>query len=235
MAKILILEDSKESMLILESVLSHHDLHCFEKISEATNNIKSSQYDLIILDRHLPDGDATEIIPLIHKFQNNTAIFILTADDKLTTKIEGFQLGADDFISKPFIPLELKARVDAKVKKLSKVNLEKNKQKLVLQNLLEIDNETKSVFLTTRNTKEEIQLTKTEFEILHYLVSNDNLVKSREQILDFVFAGLSNTTDRTIDAHISKIRRKLDRASICLQSVHGYGYKFNSAAYKEAA
>tara|TARA_B100001063_G_scaffold108596_1_gene101277 strand:- start:14940 stop:15566 length:627 start_codon:yes stop_codon:yes gene_type:complete len=181
-------------------------------LSELENN---KNYDIVILDLMLPDIDGFDLFKKIKKVLD-IPVIISSARGDIGNKIHGFELGADDYLSKPYEPRELVLRVENIFKK----NLS---NKIKISNLI-IDQSTRSVSIDDF----EIDLTKIEFEILIFLVSNLNINTSREQILHATSLD-ENTKNRTIDTHISNLRYKIGDDSKdpkYIKSVWGHGYKF---------
>lgn len=179
--------------------------------------------DLIILDIMLPDADGFEICKYLkNKSQFSTIpIIILTAKSEEVDKVLGLELGADDYITKPFSPRELIARVKAVLRRF--VPFEET-EKIIIDDILEID-------LKKRQVKVEdkiVELTKTEFEILRVLSSKRGWVFTRNQILDSIWGEDIVVLDRTIDVHIKNLRDKIGKAGKFIKNVRGIGYKFDA-------
>ncbi len=176
-------------------------------IKAMNNNIP----DLILLDMMLPDIHGLDIIKEIreNKKWDNIDIIVISADHLLVTKLDSFDLGADDYIEKPFDILELTSRINARFRK-------KNKN-LSFENFI-LDNSKRAVL----KDKQIISLTEKEFEILSILLKNKNDVVSREDILNNIW-GTETIETRAIDVHIKTIRKKLDTDKI--QTIYGIGYK----------
>jgi two-component system phosphate regulon response regulator PhoB/two-component system alkaline phosphatase synthesis response regulator PhoP len=171
----------------------------------------------------LPDSDGFEICKYLKsKSQfSNVPIIILTAKNEEIDKVLGLELGADDYVTKPFSPRELVARVKAVLRRFLP---SEDTEKIIINDILEID-------LKKRQVKVEdkiVELTKTEFEILRILSSKKGWVFTRNQILDNIWGEEIIVLDRTIDVHIKNLRGKIGKAGKFIKNVRGIGYKFEA-------
>ncbi|MEO0092725.1 MAG: response regulator transcription factor [candidate division WOR-3 bacterium] len=176
--------------------------------------------DLVILDLMLPDIDGLEICKYL-KRQDKLAevpIIMLTAKSDETDKLLGLELGADDYVTKPFSPKELVARVKAVLRRKTPKTETK---KIEIANILVIDNQKFEVFVENK----KIELTPTEFKILQLLASKIGWVYNREQILDYLWGQEKVVLDRTVDVHIKNLRTKLGKAGKFIKNIRGVGYK----------
>jgi DNA-binding response OmpR family regulator len=178
--------------------------------------------DLIILDLMLPDMDGLEICKRLKKTERTAAIpiLILTAKGDETDVVLGLELGADDYMVKPFSPKELVARIHAILRR-PKITAAESGGKWRIGDILEIDDRQHVVRVAAR----KIEVTATEFAILKVLVRNPGWVFSREQLLDRIWGDDKASLDRTIDVHIKNLRDKLGEAGRLIKSVRGVGYK----------
>ena len=178
--------------------------------------------DLIILDIMLPDSDGLEICKAIRSHQElgHVPVIFLTARASETDRIVGLELGANDYIVKPFFVRELIARIKIHFRGQPAVS------KLSKSGELELDRARCRVHLSG----EELSLTATEFRLLEFLMSRPGVVFSREQLLDAVWGHDRAVTDRTVDVYILRLRQKIetDEAHPFIRSVRGFGYSFNS-------
>ncbi|MES2857507.1 MAG: response regulator transcription factor, partial [Bdellovibrionota bacterium] len=152
-------------------------------------------------------------------------IVFLTAKTSISDKVLGFQLGADDFITKPFDQLELKARVDSKIRRLER---DKRESDIVRVGDLEINKSSQKAVVTTDGNTTELDLTPLEFKLLLLLANKPNHVFSRDEILNTVWGESIHVYSRSVDTHISKLRKKLDSYSGLIESVHGSGYRIGA-------
>jgi DNA-binding response OmpR family regulator len=176
--------------------------------------------DLIILDLMLPDADGLEICKYLKKEDkfSSIPIIMLTAKGDEIDKVLGLELGADDYVTKPFSPKELVARVKAVLRRRQKVE---ESGKLDVAGILIIDTEKYEVFVEGKR----VELTSTEFRILKLLLSKKSKVFSRDDILDYLWGHEKIVLDRTIDVHIKHLRDKLGKAGRFIKNIRGVGYK----------
>lgn len=220
---ILIIEDSKPEQVIYHHLLSaEYEVTTFESWVEAQSALLNNKFDLVILDIVLPGHDGYEICQKLRntKKTQSLPIMFVTAKRTLPDQLAAFSLGADDFLSKPVNPLELKARIYAKLR-----NFKKQNAATIINGQIEIDPKSRRVSVYQNGQKSPVKLTKHEFEILHYFAQHPDQVFSRQQILDHVWGATVSVTDRTIDSHISKLRKKLGTAGDAIEAVHGTGYR----------
>jgi DNA-binding response OmpR family regulator len=185
--------------------------------------LKQKTPDLIILDIMLPDEGGFEVCKYLKRDDRYMAIpiIILSARNEETDKILGLELGADDYVSKPFSPGELVARVKAVLRR-KKTKVE-DKRIIINENLI-IELDKYRVFIDDK----EIPLTSTEFKILKLFATKQGWVFNREQILDYLWGNEKAVLDRTIDVHVKNLREKLGRKGYLIRNVRGIGYKLES-------
>lgn len=179
---------------------------------EALSKIQEEDFALVILDVMLPSVDGFEIIKKIDT-RNNSIIF-LTARNELKDKLKGLKEGADDYMTKPFEPLELLARVEAVIRRNKTYDEILNFKHIVL-------NESKRVIIINDR---EVELTPKEFELFVYLLKNKNIAISRTQLIEQIWGYDFEGETRTIDMHIQKIRKKLDLKEN-LKTIYKFGYR----------
>ena len=220
--KILIIEDDENIVEMIEYNLNKEGFITSVARSgeESIKKISSVKPDLILLDLMLPDMDGFEVCRQIKK-NNDTChipIIMLTAKSEEIDKVTGLELGADDYVTKPFSIKELVTRI--------KVRLRGNIKNIVTEKLargiISIDSEKHKVFVSGK----EIFLTSTEFKILKFMAERPGVVFSRDRLLDAVFGYESAVYDRTVDVHIKSLRKKLDKARDYVETVRGIGYRF---------
>ncbi|MCX5808752.1 MAG: response regulator transcription factor [Proteobacteria bacterium] len=176
--------------------------------------------DLIILDLMLPDMDGFEVCKFLKGQDKYTSIpiIMLTARAEETEKVLGLELGADDYVTKPFSPRELVARVKAVLRR----NIPKEETKRIkIGDILVLDTEKYEVEVEGKR----IELTTTEFKILQILSTKKGWVFSRDKILQHLWGDDKMVIDRTVDVHIKHLREKLGKASIFIKNIRGVGYK----------
>jgi two-component system phosphate regulon response regulator PhoB/two-component system alkaline phosphatase synthesis response regulator PhoP len=192
----------------------------FEKADDFWRFLHLSKPDLIVLDLMLPDADGLDVCKLLRKNDSYSSIpiIMLTAKGEETDRVLGLELGADDYVTKPFSPRELVARVKAVLRREIKPEGGEIQN---IAGIIRIDPGKHEVKLKG----EVIDLTSTEFRILHLLASKKGWVFSRDQILDHLWGQEKAVLDRTIDVHIKHLREKLGEAAHLIKNVRGVGYK----------
>ena len=222
--KILIIEDEPDIRKTLEYNISRegYEVISASSLSEARQNLDSSSFSLLLLDLMLPDGSGLDLFRELKqdKSKSSMPVIILTAKDDEVDKVVGFELGADDYVTKPFSVRELILRVKAVLKRgVSKSdNVEVQRQ----FGELKIDVDSHEVFVND----EQISLTALEFKLLRQLVDRRGRVQSRDQLLSDVWGYSSDVTTRTVDTHIKRLREKLGDMGKYVQTIRGVGYKF---------
>lgn len=224
MNSILIIEDEQSVSDVLKAYLEKegYKVYSSSKGLKGIEIFKSNDFDLVILDLMLPDISGEEICKIIRQ-TSNVHIFMLTAKAALNDRIEGLNIGADEYLIKPFSPRELTARVNALFRRL---NEEKEVSNFTFDdgNLI-IDYEKRMV----KVKGQEVPFTPNEFDLLYFLIVNKGKVLSREQIIDKVFGMDFEGYDRTIDVHIKNIRKKIEKDTKnpkYIITVMKVGYKF---------
>ena len=223
--KILIIEDEPDIRKTLEYNISRegYKVVSVSSLSEGKEQINSSDFSLILLDLMLPDGSGLDLCREIKsdKDKSSTPIIILTAKDDEVDKVVGFELGADDYVTKPFSIRELILRIKAILKRG-----ESKKETLEVQRQfgeLTMDVDSHEVLVNS----EQIILTALEFRLLRQLVDRRGRVQSREQLLSDVWGYSAEVTTRTVDTHIKRLREKLGTMGKYVQTIRGVGYKFS--------
>lgn len=193
----------------------------FPSAEDFFDSIGKKVPDIILLDLMLPDADGFEICKYLKKKDEfaSVPIIMLTAKGEETDKILGLELGADDYVTKPFSPKELVARVKAVLRRQHK---EEIPDKIVIGNFLMIFPKKHEAFVEG----DRIDLTTTEFKILLLLASKKGWVFTRDQILDYLWGREKAVLDRTVDVHIRHLRDKLGKAGGLIKNIRGVGYKF---------
>ena len=222
--KILVIEDEPDIRRNLEYNLSREGFSVSgaASISEAKLILNSDFFNLILLDLMLPDGSGLDLCKSIKSDAKteSTPIIILTAKDDEVDKVVGFELGADDYVTKPFSVRELILRVKAVLKRGTKKReiVEVERQFADLK----IDVDSHEVHVDDK----KINLTALEFRLLRQLVDRRGRVQSRDQLLSDVWGYSSEVTTRTVDTHVKRLREKLGPMGKYVQTIRGVGYKF---------
>jgi two-component system, OmpR family, response regulator ResD len=219
--KILIVDDDENICEVINMYLENagYDTCIVHNGKEALEKFRSYNPDLILLDIMLPYIDGIDVLKTIRK-ESEIPVILLTAKGETFDKVLGLELGADDYIVKPFEPKEMVARVKAVLRRYSAdIN---NKETLSFENLT-IDVNSYIVIFKDN----EIKMPPKEFELLHYLALNKNKVFTREQLLCEVWGYDYPGDSRTVDVHVKRLREKLQGESTWqIETVWGVGYKF---------
>jgi DNA-binding response OmpR family regulator len=221
--KILIVDDDCDICEILSFNLKHegYEVDTVHSAEEALK-ILSPEYCLILLDVMMSQMSGYQMAEKLRRNGNNTSIIFLTAKDTENDMLTGFSVGADDYISKPFSLKEVSARVKAVLKRNAE-NTNNTEQSPLTIDGLQINFQSKEV----KVEDEIIILTRTEFEILSLLAQNPTRVYSRQNIINQVWEDNFYITERTVDVHITRLRKKLGAKGSLISSRAGFGYKFN--------
>ncbi len=221
MEKILIIDDDKDIAELESYILKSEGFETVIKNNgeEALEEIEKNYYDLILMDIMMPGISGIELCAKIRNNVNSSIIFV-TAKSNLVDKLLGFEIGGDDYITKPFENQELVSRVKAHLRK-DKRNNKKNNSNIIKIGNVELNKESFEV----KKDNKTIDLSNKEFELLKYLMENAGTVLSKEQIFDSVWK--SNYGEiSTVAVHIKNLRDKLDKEEKYILTVWGYGYKF---------
>jgi DNA-binding response OmpR family regulator len=226
MSKLIAIIDDEPDIVELVSVnlqKAGFDTRGFSNLESFLSFLKKQTPDLVILDLMLPDADGLEICKYLKKKDelSSIPIIMLTAKAEETDKILGLELGADDYVTKPFSPKELVARVKVALRR--QIQKEDTK-KTEIGGILVIDLEKYSVMVEG----EKIDLTSTEFKILQLLSSKQGWVFSRDKILDYLWGREKAVLDRTVDVHVKNLREKLGTAGQFIKNMRGIGYKLEA-------
>ncbi|WP_271813774.1 response regulator transcription factor [Clostridium beijerinckii] len=223
MNNILIIEDEKSVSDVVKAYLERegYGVYSTENGLDGIEVFRKERIDLVILDLMLPDIDGEEVCKILRKI-SDVYIFMLTAKSTLSDKIEGLNIGADEYLTKPLSPRELTARVNALFRR---VRTRKENVLSFNNNKLIIDFDKRLVKLSG----EEVSLTPNEFDILYILASNQGKVFTREAIIERAFGFEFDGSDRSIDVHIKNLRKKIEEDTKSPQyivTVTKIGYKF---------
>lgn len=217
MARILIVEDEAEiaAALAYDLKLEGYEVEIVADGESGAKRGSEPGWDLILLDIMLPKKDGFDVCRELRKTGVRTPIVMLTARASETEKVVGLDVGADDYITKPFSGRELRARIRARLRAV-----QDDAEETVCCGALEID----SARAEVRRAGTKIEMTPQEFKLLWALANNRGRVLSREQLIDRAWGRNAALTDRAVDAHMVNLRRKLGQDLIA--SVRGLGYRF---------
>jgi DNA-binding response OmpR family regulator len=223
--KLLLVEDNKElarniiTYLNTEGNICEHASNYFDAIDK----IVVYDYDIIILDLMLPDGSGLNILKELREHQSDSGVLIISARNSLDDKIEGLDLGADDYLTKPFDLSELNARIKAIYRRK---NFSSNKE--IIFNEIKINIDSTDVIIK----EQPLSLTQKEYELLIYFLSNRNRVITKQSIAEHLWGDQADLFDSFdfVYQHIKNLRKKMLEAGAIdyLDTVYGLGYKFNT-------
>ena len=222
--KILCVDDEEDILELLESSLSKSNY----EVCKATNGNQAYEKvievkpDLVFLDIMMPEQDGLELCKEIRSNKNikQPYIFFLSAKTDEIDEVLGLEIGADDYIHKPFSPKKVKSKVKALFRRIDR---SEDKNDLISTNGIEINRASYTVLVNGK----EVRFLRKEFELLHFLMERAGTVFSREQLLENVWGEDTYFVERTIDVHITKIRKKIAPYTSMIQTIAGVGYKFN--------
>lgn len=225
--KVLVVDDEK---LIVKGIRfsllqDGMEVDCAYDGEEAFNMAKANSYDMILLDVMLPKMDGFEVCQAIREF-SDVPIVMLTAKGDDMDKILGIEYGADDYITKPFNILEVKARIKAIMRRTSPERAPQVQSSVIEKGDIKLDCDSRRLFINDN----EINLTAREFELLEILIKNENKVYSRESLLKIVWGEDYPGDVRTVDVHVRRLREKIEANPSEPKYVHtkwGVGYYYN--------
>lgn len=216
-------DDNIRELVIYTLQSANYQAEGFENAEKFYKGLNKKKPDLILLDIMLPDEDGISILKRL-KANHDTKklpVIMLTAKASEYDKIKGLDLGADDYVSKPFGVMELISRIKAVMRRTHTVE----RENVLSIGGIELDNEKHTVSVN----HELVSLTYKEFELLYNLMINRDLVMSREKLLDLVWNTGYEGESRTVDVHIGSLRQKLGASGALIQTIRGVGYKIGEA------
>lgn len=231
--KVLVIEDNESVCSMIEMFFSkegiegefvHDGLKGYERFKE-------ENWDLLIVDWMLPGMDGVTICRKIREEKSSVPIIMLTAKDSESDQVLGLEMGADDYVTKPFSPLALMARIKAVTRRYNKSTTGEVEGETLQTEHFKINKNTREVLL---NGTPITNLTPKEFDLLYYFAQHPKQVFSREQLLDRVWGYQFYGDERTVDVHIKRLRKKLGTANQpFFHTVWGVGYKFDESVEAE--
>ncbi|MBD5488393.1 MAG: response regulator transcription factor [Lachnospiraceae bacterium] len=224
--RVLVVDDEKLIVKGIRFSLEQDDMEvdCAYDGEEALELARQNQYDMILLDVMLPKMTGFEVCQQIREF-SNVPIVMLTAKGDDMDKILGLEYGADDYITKPFNILEVKARIKAIIRRTTRKSGDKETQRMVEKGGMRLDCDGRRVYIEDK----EINLTAKEFEVLELLMKNPGKVYSRESLLKLVWGNDYPGDVRTVDVHIRRLREKIENVPgepVYVRTKWGVGYYF---------
>lgn len=223
MEKIFIVEDDESIKELICYALNNSGFmsYGFEDANGLYKEMESTLPNLIVLDIMLPGDDGYEILYNIRSNHNtkNIPVIMLTAKNSEYDKIKGLDMGADDYITKPFGVMELISRINAVLRRSTKIEIN-NKNSFSIENIF-LDSSRRIVLVDGK----ELSLTFKEFELLYYLMSNQDIVLTRDKLMNEIWGFDFEGESRTVDVHIRTLRQKLGKSSKLIQTVRNVGYK----------
>ncbi len=225
-SRVLVIEDEPDIRKTIDYNLSKESFEVIQaaSIEEGEKALASNKIDVIILDLMLPDGSGLTLCRDIKSESStkNIPVIILTAKTEEVDRVVGFELGADDYVTKPFSVRELILRVKAILKRGVSTEIKTdNVQDSFGELTLNYDEHQAYI------NNEEISLTALEFKLLKHLINRKGRVQTRDQLLEDVWGYSSNVTTRTVDTHIKRLREKLGIVGEHIQTIRGVGYRFS--------
>jgi two-component system phosphate regulon response regulator PhoB len=220
-ANLLIVEDDPGIQDMLKYSLSAegYTLHHAYTVKEGWDIIQNKALDLVLLDWMLPDNSGIDLLHRIRKYHSMLPVIMVTAKTEEEDRILGLDVGADDYVTKPFSVRELNSRIQALLRRSMP-----DEQPLHIGDLF-LD----PVSHRVKVNEEALELSPTEFRLLHYFMSHTDRVFTRTQLLDQVWGSQVYVEERTVDVHIRRLRKQLQPFNLdsLLQTVHGSGYRFS--------
>lgn len=216
MKRILVIEDEQNIRRLLEYDLSKegYTVSLVSDGQKALEAIERESFDVLVIDWMIPYINGLDLVKKLRKEGHKAIMIMLTAKDDELDLLEAFEAGVDDYITKPFSPRILQARIKAHLNRVSPLE-----HKTAILDL-EIDHNEYEVYCQGQ----ALNFTKTEFELFNYLISNQNKVLTRDQILNHLWGFDYDGDTRVVDVHIFKLRQKLDQSQLVIESIRGVGY-----------
>jgi two-component system phosphate regulon response regulator PhoB len=232
MARILVIEDEKDIQEVLDYNLKRagHRVQVASTAKEGLRLARERRPDLVLLDLMLPDMAGTEVCKELKQDTKtrDAQVMMLTARGEEIDRIIGFELGADDYVVKPFSVRELLLRIQAMLRRVSS---EAESRSNIVFGIMRVDREAHRVWVDDK----EVELTALEFKLLVTLHDRKNRVQTRDALLNDVWGIQADITTRTVDTHVKRLREKLGAAGDYVQTVRGVGYRFAESPDVEPA
>lgn len=230
---ILVVDDDAHIREIVRFALSKAGFDVVDAVDgqDALDQYPTVQPDLIILDILMPEMDGTEVCRQLRKHSNTPIIFLSSRDDEID-RVLGLELGGDDYVTKPFSPRELTARVKAVLRRLNDRQQDEvadTEAKQMTHGRLRLDLDRFKAYWDD----EEVQLTVTEFGVVRTLMGYPGKVFTRDELMRGAYRDNTIVSDRTIDSHVTRVRRKFEKlGGFPIETVHGLGYKCGDCGHE---
>jgi len=221
--KILIIEDEIDLLIVISNYLTKENYICelADNFQKAEDKLSIYEYDIILLDITLPDGNGLELLKLIRKLNSKAGVIIISAKNSTDDKIHGLDLGADDYMTKPFQLSELNSRIKALIRRR-----QFDGSNLLKFNEISINTDSKSIIVNDK----ELTFTKKEYDLLLFFFINQNRVITKEALAEHLWDDNIDLADNYdfIYTHLNNIRRKIKMAggTNYIKTIYGMGYKF---------
>ncbi|MGL4741932.1 MAG: response regulator transcription factor [Sarcina sp.] len=227
MKKILVIEDDINIAELERDYLelNNYEVNISHNGEEGFEKAMLGIYDLIVVDLMLPDKSGFDIVKGVRE-KYETPIIIVSAKNEDIDKIRGFGFGADDYLTKPFSPSELVARIKSHIMRYERLVGKKENREVIVNKALEIKTDSHKVFIRGK----EVILTTKEYELLLFLASNTNIVFTKDQLFDKIWGSEYYGDTATVAVHIQKLRKKIEKDSGSpeyIETIWGTGYRFN--------
>lgn len=225
MHKMLVVENNVQYQKLISQTLIQFDLNFATTVEEAILKLKSSTFDCILIDMNLPERSRMFLLNEVLKNDQfeKTPVLCMGEDEDVTHRVTALDMGADDFIIKPFNSLEFRARIENKIRKSIK---QKSETKVTAVGNMSIDHARHRVLLRNGQSEVEVPVTQTEFKLLTCLARSPEQVYSREQLLASAWGDEAGVLERVVDVHICLLRKKLGiKCSHTVKALSGVGYK----------
>lgn len=225
--KILIVDDCETHHLLMAGIFDRgFETVMAKSLAEAERALDRSDFSLILLDVNLPDGDGFSFYAKLRTkpHASHTPVIFVTANDSAAGEIMGFSLGAEDYIVKPIEPARLRTRVEARLKRIA----QKDESDLSLKKGdLRLNVSQQRVGIIREGKEQSLSLTPVEFKLLFHFLRGEGQIFSRTQLLNTIWGNAADVFERTVDMHISKLRRKIEASEFQITAVHGAGYRLS--------
>jgi len=225
-ANIILIEDDAGIRELVSAALGdRYQIVTAKSCQEGEKLLQQKRYDLILLDISLPDGDGFRLCAQIRNTTENrkTPVIFLTGRTEVPDKVHGFSVGGDDYLTKPFHIDELTARIDARLKAVRQAGEETEQVKV---GNLRLSFNSHSIWITEGANERTVEATPIEFKLMAFFVRHPNHLYARTDLIHEIWGDEAEISERSVDSHISNLRKKLSGSSHTIQSIHGRGYKF---------